>query len=404
MKNGSGPVRATTLLAIAVVLILFSDLREKPVTVSAQDEAGTIRAYRQKRWSFDIQNGLIRFSHGNHSRRDRWFRAYFGTGFNDCANCHRVEFPQPTDGTKVDSVSEIRKHQDNEIPYGIEEETCLICHNNVTAPNDCNWCHVQDSEPLREVKAAKLGEHEEEPDRIIPDYNENFRRDVDTIRDYREKGWFFDIENNNIRFSHGNHNSRDRFFNAYFGTGYEDCGNCHNLGLPYASADGVLLEQGEHLNTVEDIRDYEDDIYPFGIMMARCFAACHNGFTAPNDCTNCHLPGSKAVTEGTTALSGDMQNMVGNSIQKQMAGGTKEPGEKVYVQRQCSLCHILNETGAPIASDLTGIGSRREAGWLAGFLRDHQEGETKSTVPRLVLSDEEARSLARYLAQLKAVR
>ena len=60
-----------------------------------------------------------------------------------------------------------------------------------------------------------------------------------------------------------------------------------------------------------------------------------------------------------------MQNMVGNSIQKQMAGGTKEPGEKVYLQRQSSLCHILNETGAPIASDLTGIGSRREAGWLA---------------------------------------
>ena len=36
----------------------------------------------------------------------------------------------------------------------------------------------------------------------------------------------------------------------------------------------MQLEDGEHLNSVEGIRDYEDDIYPFGIMMSRCFETC----------------------------------------------------------------------------------------------------------------------------------
>ncbi len=145
------------------------------------------------------------------------------------------------------------------------------------------------------VAAKATGQEEtpsytEEPDRVIPAYKEDFKKGIDTIRDYKLKNWFFDIQNNVVRFSHGNHATRDRWFKTYFGTTFKDCGNCHNLGLPFVAEGGVLLEDGEHLNTIEDVREYEDDIYPFGIMMARCFGACHNGYTAPNDCKNCHLP------------------------------------------------------------------------------------------------------------------
>ena len=393
-KNGLGFL--SWVIAAVLVIAVFI-LIEKPASVSAQDTTNIIRAFQQKRFSFDIQNGSLRFSHGNHRRRDRWFRAYFGTGYSDCSNCHHLEFLEPEEETRVDFVAEIRKHAKDTIPYGIQEETCLSCHNNITAPNDCQWCHVPGSPPLQGTETARLGEYQEPVDPILPDYNENFQRDVDTIRDYKEKRWFFDIQNNTIRFSHGNHSSRDRWFKAYFGTGYRECGNCHNLGLPYASEVGMQLEDGEHLNSVEDIRDYEDDIYPFGIMMSRCFETCHNGLTAPNDCMNCHLPGSRALSEGAAGLSDEMQTIVAQS-EAGTAGDLQDPGEQVYKQRNCNLCHVLNQVGAPIASDLSNIANRRDLKWLGEFLKNHQEPKPKSTTPRLEFSDEEAQSLAEYLA------
>ncbi len=152
-KNGLGFL---SWVIAAVLLIAVFILIKKPASVSAQDEPNPIRAFQQKRFSFDIQNGSIRFSHGNHQRRDRWFRAYFGSGYSDCSNCHHLEFPEPEEETRVDFVAEIRKHDKDTIPYGIQEETCLSCHNNITAPNDCQWCHVEGSKPLEGVETAEL--------------------------------------------------------------------------------------------------------------------------------------------------------------------------------------------------------------------------------------------------------
>ncbi|MCZ6485908.1 MAG: hypothetical protein O6826_09440, partial [Acidobacteria bacterium] len=90
-------VKALALAIVALLVLVASNLAEKR-TVHAQNQENIIRNYGEKRWSFDIQNGLIRFSHGNHSRRDRWFRAYFGTGYSDCSNCHKLEFPEPNEG------------------------------------------------------------------------------------------------------------------------------------------------------------------------------------------------------------------------------------------------------------------------------------------------------------------
>ena len=402
-KTHGVTVKVLALAIVALLALVVFNLAEKR-TVKAQSQENIIRNYAEKRLSFDIQNGLIRFSHGNHRRRNRWFEAYFGTGYGDCSNCHQIDFPEPREGERVDFVAQIREHREEDIPYGVQEEACLICHNNITAPNECQWCHVPGSQPLAGATVPEFGEHAEPVDQIIPDYSEDFQRDVDLIRDYKEKRWFFDIENNNIRFSHGNHESRDRWFNAYFGTTFRDCGNCHNLGLPSVTEQGVQLEDGEHLSTVEDIRDYEDDIYPFGIMMARCFQACHNGLTAPNDCMNCHLPGSKALTEGEASLPDEVQMMVVSSRQPGVAGGAQDLGEEIYRQRNCNLCHTLNEAGTPLAADLSDIASRRDPQWLEQFLENHQEAEPKATMPKLNFSSEDAQSLARYLSTLKEVR
>lgn len=337
------------LFVIFLVIVSCSDQKEtqekqsvteetQNVTETPQDNVEIIREYREARFTFNIQNGNIRFSHGNHKGRERWFQAYFGTGYDDCGVCHNLGLPTvdeyysvvPGEGEPLNTVEAIREYKNDIFPYGIQEQTCLSsCHDNVTAPNDCEWCHVPDSKPLQQVEmaegkvlpgpgpgwlteAAFAEETEEEPaseeetdriteevERILPDYDEEALGDPDN-RDYKEKAWFFDIFNHNVRFSHGNHASRERWFKVYFGTGYDDCGNCHNLGLPFVAEGGVMLEDGDHLNTVEDIREYEDDMYPFGIMMARCFGACHNGLTASNECVNCHLPESKPLSEGLT--------------------------------------------------------------------------------------------------------
>jgi hypothetical protein len=291
---------------------------------TSKGESKQIGKFEEKRWTFNIQNGNIRFSHGNHKRRDRWFKAYFGTGYDDCGNCHNLGLLKTDEvyslllgeGEHLNTVEAIRAAKDDIFPYGVQEASCLTCHDETTtAPANCAWCHVPGSRALQPMEAAAMklkGSHEGTPEkeespsyeedvaRIIPEYNEDYKKGIDTIREYKEKNWFFDIQNDGIRFSHGNHSNRDRWFKVYAGTTYKDCGNCHNLGLPFASAGGVLLKDDEHLNSVEDVQDFEDDIYPYGIMMARCFGSCHNGLAASNECINCHLPGSKPVVEGMT--------------------------------------------------------------------------------------------------------
>ncbi|MBI3126306.1 MAG: hypothetical protein HYZ11_01705 [Candidatus Tectomicrobia bacterium] len=117
-------------------------------------------------------------------------------------------------------------------------------------------------------------------------------------RKYEEKNWAFDIVNGNIRFSHGNHKNRDRWFRAYFRQGYS-CGICHSTAVPQDDGKGyVKMSKGDPLATVEDIRDAKDEAYAYGVSMLTCLGNCHNGFTAPNNCDWCHLPQSKPIKEG----------------------------------------------------------------------------------------------------------
>lgn len=147
--------------------------------------------------------------------------------------------------------------------------------------------------PVRAEEPAKVAP---ENSAGSPDKRWSVRR-----REYKEVRWFFDIINGNVRFSHGNHKSRDRWFRAYFRKGYE-CGICHNTSIPVVGGGGVVLSEGEPLETVEDIRDFADEIYPYGVTMLTCLGNCHNNFTAPQECAWCHLPGSKPITEGMTKV------------------------------------------------------------------------------------------------------
>lgn len=122
------------------------------------------------------------------------------------------------------------------------------------------------------------------------------------VRNFRELNWVFDIQNGNIRFSHGNHKHRDRWFRAYFRKNY-DCEVCHNTSIPADDGrGGITLTPGEGFGGVEEIRAAKDEPYAYGVKMLTCLGACHNGFTAPKDCAWCHLPESKPIREGQTEI------------------------------------------------------------------------------------------------------
>lgn len=123
------------------------------------------------------------------------------------------------------------------------------------------------------------------------------------VHSFKEENWVFDIQNGNIRFSHGNHKNRDRWFRAYFRKNYE-CGICHNTSLPVDDRQGgITLSPGDPLQDVEEIRAAADDPYTYGVKMLTCLNACHNGFTAPKECAWCHLPESKPIREGQKEIT-----------------------------------------------------------------------------------------------------
>lgn len=50
------------------------------------------------------------------------------------------------------------------------------------------------------------------------------------------------------------------------------------------------------------------------------------------------------------------------------AAGDPVKGQKVYEAQKCSLCHKINGVGSPLSSDLSAVGTKRDAAWFAKYL------------------------------------
>jgi cytochrome c oxidase subunit II len=93
-------------------------------------------------------------------------------------------------------------------------------------------------------------------------------------------------------------------------------------------------------------------------------------------------------------------------------GEFASPGEQVFVEAQCSMCHTVRGTGAwgQVAPDLTRIGSRRTLaagtlpntrGHLAGWILDPQRIKPGNFMPPTPLDPERLHALLDYLESLK---
>ena len=76
-------------------------------------------------------------------------------------------------------------------------------------------------------------------------------------------------------------------------------------------------------------------------------------------------------------------------------------GEQLFVSQGCYGCHQIGKLGTPIGPELSRIGARYGASYLADWVRDPQSVRPSAHMPKLELSPQEIRALAAYLSSLQ---
>jgi mono/diheme cytochrome c family protein len=106
------------------------------------------------------------------------------------------------------------------------------------------------------------------------------------------------------------------------------------------------------------------------------------------------------MSQSTVALIAGVLLVV-TAASAQTAPDSVEPGRTVFFNQGCYGCHRLGVAGTPIAHDLAHVGSKYSQAQLERWLRDPASQKPTAHMPRLALSEEEIRALARYLASLR---
>jgi cytochrome c2 len=85
----------------------------------------------------------------------------------------------------------------------------------------------------------------------------------------------------------------------------------------------------------------------------------------------------------------------------QEGGAQVEEGKKIYSEMKCPMCHKLDGVGGKIGPDLSGVGSRKDAQWIKGFLKDPKSVIPGTKQPPFKGTDEELEAVVTYLMSLK---
>ena len=90
-----------------------------------------------------------------------------------------------------------------------------------------------------------------------------------------------------------------------------------------------------------------------------------------------------------------------SSASSQPAPDATDAGRSVFFAQGCYGCHRLGVAGTPIAHDLSRVGRKYTETQLEKWLRDPMSQKPTAHMPRLALTEDEIRALARYLASLR---
>ncbi|HSR53180.1 MAG TPA: c-type cytochrome [Acidobacteriota bacterium] len=93
-----------------------------------------------------------------------------------------------------------------------------------------------------------------------------------------------------------------------------------------------------------------------------------------------------------------------------LAAVSEIDGQKVFDGAKCGTCHSVTSAGieakmksGPMAgSDLTGIGEKHEAKWIASYLRQEVKMDGKAHAKAFKGSDEELQALVDWLLEQKS--
>lgn len=78
-----------------------------------------------------------------------------------------------------------------------------------------------------------------------------------------------------------------------------------------------------------------------------------------------------------------------------------EAGRTFFEKKRCSLCHTIEGEGGDIASDLSGIGSKRDRTWFLKFFKNPKKLVPTAKMMPVKGSQKELSALADYLLSQK---
>jgi len=77
-------------------------------------------------------------------------------------------------------------------------------------------------------------------------------------------------------------------------------------------------------------------------------------------------------------------------------------GEGLFKEHGCYGCHTVGKFGTQgIAPDLSHVGAKHDVGYLTRWLKDPESQRPTAHMPKIGLSDDEAKALAAYLGSLR---
>jgi cytochrome c oxidase subunit 2 len=90
--------------------------------------------------------------------------------------------------------------------------------------------------------------------------------------------------------------------------------------------------------------------------------------------------------------------VVSQAAGAQEVGALAEEGRRAFVRNGCYGCHTVGRMGTAVARDLTHVGAKYSAPYIATWLRDPSHVRPSTHMPAIELTDADIEALAAFLA------
>ena len=115
------------------------------------------------------------------------------------------------------------------------------------------------------------------------------------------------------------------------------------------------------------------------------------------------MPGVKTTAATAAAIAVVWLIVVTPASAGNEAPGDPVKGKRVYLNSnpKCSLCHTIGASGGKFGPDLTAVGKRRDAAWLAKYLINPKFEKPENKMPAVAAKGKDLEDLIAYLVSLK---